>query len=225
MEILARVLGIAEFFLVPFSVLWLLYALHARSWQRSRRAVTVALILAVTVAQPFGVVATERAVPPSGAHPVAPTSIHIARLFGVLPVLPFALYRQEIIYSAENTPTAMLKARSWFWLPILTNATTIQRICSDDISTPCWQTRGPDPDSERLRLFESGGRYYVSLLRAPYAPAAIRGSLRTYTWELAPGIASPIGLIYWAVLAILIPRILRTRGDRAPTPRRAGNDD
>ena len=162
-------------------------------------------MLALTVAQPFGIVATERAAPPRDAHSVKPTSVHVARLFGVLPVLPFALYYQAKLYSGENTPTAMLKARSWFWLPILTNATTVDAICSSDANTPCWHPNGRE--AHTLELSQSGGDYYVSLID----PAGVKGPALSAqkTWDLSPGIASFSGLVYWILIALLIPRVRR----------------
>ncbi len=221
MPTVARVLGLAEFFLIPFSLLWLLVALRSRSRRRSRRAIALALVLAVTVAQPFGIVRTERGPPPRNAHRVAPTSVHVARLFGLLPVLPFALYHQDNLRSGENDPTATLKARSWFWLPILTNAATIAAICAPDIYTPCWQPTGPD--SHNLELSQSGGTYYVSLLDPASAKLPPFGA-RT-TWDLSAGIASPSGLIYWILLAVIIPRVLRSSRKSLQPSRQADNHE
>lgn len=202
METLARILGFAEFLLVPFSLLWLLVALRWRSRRRSRRAVALALILALTVAQPFGVVATDRAAPPRDAHRVSSTSVHVARLFGVLPVLPFALYHQDNLYSGENEPTAKLKARSWFWLPILTNATTVTAICGSD--SPCWPI---GRDSRALQLSQRGGNYYATLLdRGTGQLPPLAGRM---TWDLSAGIVSLSGLVYWILLALLLPRVRR----------------
>jgi hypothetical protein len=216
MQTLARVLGIAEVLLVPVSILWLLLASVRPSRARAWRSIGLAAGVALTVAQPFGVVAGERSAPPAGARPVNPTSIHVARLAGFLPTLPFTLYHEDYIVSGENGPTAALKARSWFWLPVLTNATTIKDICSNNVvSTPCWGSDGRAYDyPTNLRLSEKAGRYYVTLLN----PAARNYSpydRTSYTWELAPGLASPAGLIYWVVLAVLIPVAVRSTRRRA----------
>ncbi len=203
MQALARVLGFAEFLLVPVSLVWLLVALRWPSRQRSRRATTLALVLAITVAQPFGVVATDRAPPPRDAHRVSPTSVHVARLFGVLPVLPFVLYHQDNLYSGENVATAKLKARSWFWLPILTNATTVTGICGGSDS-PCWPI---GRDSHALQLSQSGDNYYASLVDPAHAKEPPFST--SDTWDLSAGIVSLSGLVYWILLALLIPRVRR----------------
>lgn len=202
MQTLARVLGIGEFVLVPVSIVWLLLACVSPSRRRAHRSIALALVLAFTVAQPFGIVADTQPAPPPGARAVDATSVHVARLFGFLPVLPFVPYHEDYVWSGENRPTAALKARSWFWVPILVNATTIKDICSNDVFTPCW---GPG-HSDVLTLTEHGGRYYATLVNSyMQTQRPVPGVKTSYTWELHPGIASLSGLIYWGLLAVLIP--------------------
>lgn len=204
MQTLARLLGVLEYVLVPVSLVWLTLAIRRPSRRRARRSIALAAALAVTVAQPFGITATPRGSPPRGAHPVGPTSVHIARLFGSLPILPFALYREDDLVDFGNGATASLKARSWLWLPILTNATTVTRICSNDVRTPCFGNSGGSAGS--LQLSEKDGRYYATV-PVPGA-SSYAGVKPSYTWELGVGVASIAGLIYWLLVAALIPLVL-----------------
>jgi hypothetical protein len=206
MQTLAYALGIAEDLLVPISLFLLAGALLVPSRRRAKRAIVLALVLAVTVAQPFGIVARPVSGPPDGAKPIGTTAIHVARLFGTVPILPFALYREEFLGPVgDQAPTAAVKARSWFWLPILTNATKIKDICGNE--DPCWGTiaNSESGPSNALTLEEKNGRYYATLNGAPTTRP---GAPSSYTWELGPGIASIAGLIYWALLALLLPAIL-----------------
>ena len=174
-----------------------------------------ALVLALTVAQPFGVVASKDAgapMPPTEAEQANGDSVHVARLFGLLPVVPFRLYQREIFLSGlgENAPNKTLRARSWFWLPALTNATQVAETCSDDVLTPCWE-----PGEQDLTVFREGATTWATIDNPPgrdpsRAPLAIPDS---FTWKLSAGIASPSGLAYWALAALLIvtPRRRRSR--------------
>jgi hypothetical protein len=92
----------------------------------------------------------------------------------------------------------------------LTNATTIKDICAATVTLPCWgttpnSTSGP---SNALGLEEKDGRYYATLYN-PLGPRYLAPS--SYTWELAPGIASIPGLVYWALIAALLPIALMRR--------------
>ena len=64
MDVFDRVLGYAEFGLVPISIVWLLLACWRPNRRRVRRATALAFVLAATVAQPFGVVASEQEAAP-----------------------------------------------------------------------------------------------------------------------------------------------------------------
>lgn len=171
----------------------------------------LALAVALTVAQPFGVVASkEKAAPRPPPNAANGHSIHVARVFGI-PVLPFRLYSRSVFWPGENTPTANLRARSWFWLPALTNATQIAETCSDSL-TPCWN---PEPGSGHpqndLTVFRNGGKQWVTIDNPAgknSGPARIPDS---FSWELRAGIASPAGLAYWAVAGILVITARRRR--------------
>ena len=222
MGTLALFLGACEFILVPVSVVWLLWATIIPTRARVRRALRFAVVIAATVAQPFGIVAAQEPGPPRDAHPVSPTGIHIDRIAGILPILPFSLYRENtIIHNDTGSARATLKARSWFWLPVLTNGTAIKSICSD-LTQPCWDPSTPDRSS--LQLSEAHGRYYVTLLD-PLGPRF--GAPGSYTWELVPGIASIPGLIYWLLLGLAIPLLntrLRARNGRPDDALTHGQD-
>ena len=177
-----------------------------------------ALVLALTVAQPFGVVASKEAGaprPPTEAEQANGDSVHVARLFGLLPAVPFRLYQREIFLSGlgENAPNKTLRARSWFWLPALTNATQVAETCSDDVLTPCWE-----PGEQDLTVFREGGAQWVTIDNPPgrdSGPAQIPDS---FTWKLSAGIASPAGLAYWVLAALLIVTASRRRS-RPSSPR------
>jgi hypothetical protein len=200
MQTLSYALGGCEYVLVAASLLWLIAACVVPSRRRARRAALLALFTAVTVAQPFGIVAEKQPAPPSGARPVETTAVHVDRLLGHVPILPFALYRQRLLMAGENSPQQALEARSWFWLPILTNATRIKSMCPQIINAPCWDPAGRDPalgSPSNLQLLEKDGRYYATLRNGVGLPPL--------TWELVPGVASIAGLGYWLLIAMLIP--------------------
>jgi len=209
-ETLDSILGFAEFFLVPASILWLVAAWRDPKSRGLRAPTVLALILALTVAQPFGVVASKEAgaPPPTEAGPNG-ESVHVARLFGFLPVLPFRLYQREIFLSGlgENAPNETLRARSWFWLPLLTNATQVAETCSDDVLTPCWK---PGYSSEQnLTVLREGGTHLATIDNPPgRGEAQIPDS---FTWKLRAGIASPAGLAYWVLAGFLVIMTRRRR--------------
>lgn len=203
------ILGIGGWLAAITSLIWLVGAWLRPTRQRTRRAVLLALVLAVTVAQPFGIVAHRVARMPANAHAVAPYSVHAARAFGAIPLFPFAVYRLHYPPIGDNWTHASLRVRSWFWLPILTNATHVTGLCGGIVTLPCW-----DPsltgEHNALTLASSGGDYY---LRMEDFQSTRGGYL---TWKLTPGIAYVPGLIYWLLLAVLIPLVVRDA--RRPQP-------
>src|SRR4051812_27051413 len=98
METLDHVLGYAEFVLVPLSIGWLVLACLRPKQRRRRHAVMFAFLLAVTVAQPVGVVAARQDGPPPRGARRSPSGMHVARLFGV-PTTPFVIYRRGSAFS------------------------------------------------------------------------------------------------------------------------------
>lgn len=107
-----------------------------------RWATLLATAVALTVAQPIGAVTTrEHRLPPSDAHASDAGDLHVLRTVGGVPLLPFALYRREALYPGDGGPQASLRARSWLWLPLLTNGAQIASMCGG--STPlCWYPAG-----------------------------------------------------------------------------------
>lgn len=158
-------------------------------------------MLALTVAQPFGLIAHEQTAAPAGARPVhGATSVHVARVLG-LPILPFVVYRWDYLMATElDSPSAALRARSWFWLPILTSSTYVAQMCEGGAYDPCWDPSHPSA-GQQLTVLSAGGHYYVKL--------TFPGGQQV--WELGIGIASILGLLYWELLAVLIPLVLRAR--------------
>lgn len=218
MKTLDFALGAAEGILVTVSVVLLLVSVFAPTPRRFRRALWLSLLTAVTVAQPFGVVASGQSqLPPADAKPLSTQGIHVAWLFGVVPVLPFALYDREDPIEYEHKELT-LRARSWFWLPVLTNSTDIQHICNDEnVHVPCWES-SPNPhtfyNANTLSVVTKDGQIWATLFHAHYE---LRGPAPTYTpprpptytplatWKLEPGIASRAGVVYWAWVVLLLP--------------------
>lgn len=164
---------------MPASLLLLVAAWERPTVRGLRRAPAVlALVVALTVAQPFGVVASKqegdapRPPPRPEPSPLSPAQsngddVHVARLFGLVPVLPFRFYQREKPLSglAENTPNKTLRIRSWFWLPILTNATRVADTCSEDVLTPCWEPGYPY--GKELTVYRRGGSQWATLYNPP----------------------------------------------------------
>jgi hypothetical protein len=195
------VLGWIEVLLVPFSLVWLLLAWRNPKPGRLRAASILALVLAVTVAQPFGIVAEESGPPPASAEQRDPTATHPAYLFDVIPIMPFALYSRDDLTKGwfENNPTATLRARSWLWGPLLTNSTKIAHICGDAFEPPCWEPPGR-PYGNTMTLSQDGGSYWATL----HNPGAPSPAPTEFTWKLGWGLASPAGLVYWLLVGGLI---------------------
>lgn len=213
---------------MPASLIWLVAAWERPTARGLRRAPTVlAVVVGLTVAQPFGVIASKEDDAPRPPTPAPPNQldppqtngedVHVARLFGVVPVLPFRFYQRQIFLSglAENTPNETLRVRSWFWLPVLTNATEVTETCSNDVFTPCWN------GGQNLTVFREGGAQWATIDNS-----AGRGSSQpdlpdSFTWKLSAGIASPAGLVYWALAAGLVITASRRRA-RASSSTSAG---
>jgi hypothetical protein len=210
-EALDRVLGFAEFFLVGVSLIWLCIA-AGRARRRGLLGATVlAAVLAVTVAQPFGVVA-RRASPPTGATTVDhPTHVHIVHAAGI-PIAPFRLYARGDLLAgwAENSPTATVRARSWLWLPVLTNSAQVASMCDNSDLTPCWD----DEFGDRLVALRKGGSYWVTFASRDTETSPFHLNEELGVWKLGFGLASWAGLAYWALawaLSLLGWRRVRRR--------------
>ena len=218
---------------MPASLLWLIAAWERPTGRGHRTAPTLlALVVALTVAQPFGVIASkEDAAPRPPVYAGNGHSVHVARVLGI-PLLPFRLYSRSSVSFGENTPKATLRARSWFWLPALTNATQIAETCSSDVFTPCWD---PEPGSGNpgndLTVFRKGGKQWVTIEnpagreeRGPCPPSACGPGYRptplpdSFSWELRAGSASPAGLVYWALAILLVVTARRRRTGPTASP-------
>jgi hypothetical protein len=219
------VLGWAEVILVPFSLVWLFVAWR-QPRQNLRAAGILALVLALTIAQPFGIVAEQSGPPPATAEQRDPTAIHTADVFGI-PLMPFALYsRDNLINLFDGHPTQTLRARSWLWGPLLTNSTKIAAICNESggPDPPCWnpgRRYGND-----LTLSQDGDTYWATLDNSPEPgiPPPIF-SQTEYTWKLSFGLASPAGLIYWVLAASLFVLAWRRQAQLPAQPETSGSGD
>jgi hypothetical protein len=195
-------LGTFEIVGVALSLFLLLVAWRRGGARGTPAAVVLTSVVALTVAQPFGLRATRWTQPvPRNASTVSGTGLHVARIADSVPIVPFVLYQRHNLYTGENADSARERVRSWMWLPILTNATTI--------STSVHQAMGSDLD--RVVLRRLGHTWLVSLVDDSLRPAD-PGHVRT--WKLAPGIASPAGLGYWALAGMFgfLGHIRRRRG-------------
>jgi hypothetical protein len=210
-ETLDRVLGFAEFFLVGLGLIWLCIAAGRARRRSLLRATVPAALLAVTVAQPFGVVARKTS-PPTAAPAVDhPTHVHIVHAAGI-PIAPFRLYPREDLLAgwAENTTSSTLRARSWLWLPVLTNSTRVAGMCDNSTLRPCWGGTYDD----RLVMLRKGRSYWVMFATRNGETGPYHLNEELGVWKLSFGVASPAGLAYWAVagaLSLLGWRRLRRR--------------
>jgi hypothetical protein len=193
-----HVLGIAEFALVSVSLLWLTITAVSRRRERLLRATALAAVVAVTVAQPFGVVASRASGIPKGATTVKhPAHVHILRL-GVVPIEPFKLYKRQEFY-LDDPPPDTLRARSWAWLPLLVNSSKLADICGYG-NPPCWD----DQEGQHLVVLRKDHHYWVAFTerRSETAPSILDET--GGAWKLGFGLASPLGLAYWAVVMVLV---------------------
>jgi hypothetical protein len=118
-------------------------------------------------------------------------------------VVPFELYSLPDVWYIDTQGVA-LKARTWMWLPLLTNSSTITRMCLGGFDEPpCWD----DASGDHLALWRKGSHYWVGF--SPSDPGEETG-----VWSLGFGLASWAGLAYWALawtLSLLGWRRVRRR--------------
>lgn len=207
MELLDRLLGGAEVCLVSICLGWLLLACANPTRWRVTRAAPLSLLLALTVAQPFGIVAERRTALPPQAKRIDAGGLHVARLFG-LPVAPFALYYREDLDNGftENQSTATVRARSWLWLPLLKNATEVAELCKDAFS-PCWRPDlplGAESDyANTLEVFAADGAHWARIENPDAGRFPLGTAPESFTWKLRVGIASPAGVVFWLLASAL----------------------
>jgi hypothetical protein len=157
---LDRTLGWIEVVLTVVSVIWLLLAALSPRKNRCRGAAIFAAALGLTIAQPFGVVASPQHVPRGASEVEAnatktATRVHILRL-GPVPVMPFFLQSRPWGLTFGDSPGDTLRARSWFWLPLLTNSTHVADMCTTDSTVPCWDGSNDASSSSAVRAAPTG---------------------------------------------------------------------
>src|SRR3954449_211706 len=115
------ILALAELGLVVGSLTWL--ATTIRRGGRARWPVALCIVTAVTVAQPFGIIATPDN-PPPHATVQSPQALHVLRGPAGTRV-PFVLYERDDLLRGDSEPQGAVRARTWAWGPLLTNSSRI----------------------------------------------------------------------------------------------------
>lgn len=209
-------LAIAEMVLVPISLVALAWAM------KRQRLVTPAfifcVIVAATLAQPFGVkaitISPEEYV---SGHPVVAKAeaVHSASVLGV-PLFGFAPYSREALYRTDTSPRATFKVRSWLWPGLLTNADHGAALCGE--GRPCWEPG--DSSAGNLELVRAGGMWRYRILRFDGTPVPPRERDLGGDYRLAVGITSWAGVVYWLILiaAAVAHRRRRRAGEPQPVP-------
>jgi hypothetical protein len=213
---LDQLLGFVEVLAVMASTVYLIRGSRASSRHR-KQSMLVAALIALTVAQPFGVKG-EPITPQefaAGVHqPADPESVHSLRVLG-LPLFGFRPYTRDIFYlnGEAGYPTHWLKIRSWLWPGLLTNGAKIERLCGE-VTRPCWRPR-QQGHAQGLELRRAGDEWRYRLLtadgRVPQHPTVEDGVLGySAHYRLALGVTSVPGLLYWLfVLAVALGRRAR----------------
>ena len=118
--------------------------------------------------------------------------------------MQFVVYSQSIPLAGlgENSPQDKLKVRSWAWGPLLTNATTLTDECDGTIEIPCWNANTAYGEPTELTLADHDG-WYLTARASPQGSSSGTPPqpFSAETWKLSIGIASPLGLIYWIIVA------------------------
>jgi hypothetical protein len=168
-------------------------------------ASALALALALTVVQPFGVVAERVSSAPPDGQQVDPTGDNS------LGALRFHIYGQDISQIlVDDTREAILKAQSSVAGVLLYNTTDVASICKGLGDPPCWEVDG---SGMSLRsMIREGDNYWLTL---SYDPDVVkeRGfdvppSELAYTWKLSLGVASFGGALYWLLGTILMGSVI-----------------
>jgi hypothetical protein len=221
------VLGYTEFVLLPVSIGYLVLVVIRAGRARAARALILAGVLALTIAQPFGV----KGVPISpqeftegDTRPADADAIHSVRVLGV-PLFGFRPYTREISYlnGEGGYPSDWLKVRSWLWPGLLTNGTKVERLCGNDFQ-PCWVPEDQSQEgfgrASNLQLVEADGEWRYRILRFDGSPPEYPPPRTTGTYgyngyyRLAGGIVSTAGVVYWLLVgglgALILIRIRRS---------------
>lgn len=189
----------------PAALAYLAVAALRGGRARTARAAVLAVVVGLTVAQPFGVRAT-RIDPGGGGRSEAVDAWHRIGTFR------FQAYRRAIVYlnGESGDPTDWLKVRSSLLVPgLLTNGAKLDRLCGTS-GRPCWTGSG----ELQLRKDGDGWRYEVLDGRRP-------GAKPVAAYRLSTGIVSPAGLGFWVLAVALLMAPLATRPrPSAPRPAR-----
>lgn len=202
-------LGAAEgvFFCAGIAVALAVATGRARSYWLS-----LPLVVAVTLAQPFGArvdpVAATTAIAGADRDPGRVESIDVLGL-------PLARFRLESAEKApawgeSGYPTRELKVRSWIPPLLLINATPVVDMCGV-VTNSCWKPDDRVPHgSGGVALFEQDGRWHVRTTST--GDSALTGRPVVREWRLSYGVVSWTGTAYWALLAVaLMALALRAR--------------
>lgn len=211
-----RLLGAAEAVLVALSVAAMAIALRTGLPRLSTGVGLGVLVLALTVAQPFGVSSSEiSASDYRHQHPATVgygASTETMDLFG-LPVLRFRPTRLPSLLPPEDVgiSSGSLRVRSWVPPLFLTNATRLAALCGK-VTDPCPRTEDPSA----LLVTRSGDAWY--LRAATELGATERGVPPFRAWRLSAGVTSWLGVLYWLValtFAMLSYRQFRQKRQRS----------
>jgi hypothetical protein len=214
-----RTLGVIEFAAVLVTLAVSVRALRRPSRRRALTATLLAAVCGMTVAQPFGITTDELDAPADDLPIIAehtdgpPTGVHTMWVAGVLPV-PVVLYQRGDVLAglSENTPTKSLRARSWLWPGVLTNASEVAATCSNDIFTPC-------PGGAVVTRLHRDGHHLVVTITNPYAEGHDPDTVPdVFRYRLGFGITSITGVVYWLLAAAVTAAAWsRTRAARRIT--------
>ncbi len=211
---LDEVLGFAELALVPLSLIYMTRTVRGRNRRARRRARILVGLLAVTVAQPFGVKAVSISPQQYNAgnpRPANAEAIHSIDVLG-LPLFGYRPYVKSIVYLDRTTgePSHWLKIRSWLWPGLLTNGSKIERLCGAK-GEPCWVPADQRPTvlggASNLEAVTAGGEWRYHVLTGDGQPATYPAGPpyigQTGYFRLAIGIVSIAGVLYWLAAAVL----------------------
>jgi hypothetical protein len=211
-------LGLAELILVPASVLYLARAVFRPNREQAFRALTLAGIVALTVAQPFGVEAepiSREEFEAGDPQPAKAEAIHSVEVLGI-PVVGFRPYRREVIglLPSDVADPKWLKLRSWVWPGVLTNGAKVTDMCASS-DQACWAPEGEggfeDGSSRSLRLARAGDEWRYSVLTASGSVPRTPGETGSQGFfRLGLGIVSWPGLVYWIFLVLVAGPVIRS---------------
>ncbi len=177
----------------PLALAYLAVAAIRGGRGRTLRAGVLALLVGLTVAQPFGVKA-KRIDPDGGGRAEAVDAWHR------LGAWRFQAYRRPIVGLNENGPSHWLKVRSSLLVPgLLTNGAKVARLCGQD-GEPCWTGSG------ELALSQDAGGWRYDVLAGRQA-----GARPVAAYRLGTGVVSRAGVAFWVLAVALLAAPLAAR--------------